>query len=194
MPADRHPMRESRPLVPDTVPKSITAAIRTFCRTITENDPIWVRCRPDRDAVASECFDNVARKVARAGGSVVSGWAIWTTPGIYLEAEHHGVWRRRTGELVDVSPQPNLPKRILFLPDPHAVHDPLRHRDNVLVATSDDPAAIELVALGNRRNQIHGSYRAGGNRLALLTPSDQKELGMIEMRLRTLSARLPRST
>lgn len=90
--------------------------------------------------------------------------------------------------------QPNLPKRILFLPDPHAVHDPLRHRDNVLVATSDDPAAIELVSLGNRRNQIHGSYRAGGNRLALLTPSDQKELGMIEMRLRTLSARLLRST
>lgn len=185
-------MHGSASSVPDTLPKTMTTGIRSFCRTITEGDPVFVRCRPDRDAVASECFDNVARKVARAGGSVVSGWAIWTTPGVYFEAEHHGVWRRRTGELVDVSPQPNLPKRILFLPDPKAVYDPLKHRDNVLVAASDDPAALEFVALGNRRNQIHGAYRAGGNRLALFTLSDQKELGVIETRLKALSAQLLR--
>lgn len=189
---DRTTRHAESSTMPDTLPKSVSAEMRSFCRSISEYDPIWVRCRPDRDAVASECFDNVARKVARAGGSVVSGWAIWTTPGVYFEAEHHGVWRRRTGELVDVSPQPNLPKRILFLPDPEAVYDPLSHRDNVLVAASDDPAAIEFVALGNRRNQIHGAYRAGGNRLALFTLSDQKELGVIETRLRTLSAKLLR--
>lgn len=134
--------------MPDTLPRTVTAEIGAFCRTIAEGDPVFVRCRPDNDAVASECFDNVARKVARAGGSVVSGWAIWNTPGVYLEAEHHGVWRRRTGELVDVSPQPNLPRRILFLPDPAAVYDPLAHRDNVLVAIGDDLAAIEFVAWG----------------------------------------------
>jgi hypothetical protein len=135
----------------------------------------------------------VARKVARVGGSISSGWAIWTMPGVYIEAEHHGVWRRRTGDLVDVSPQSSLPKRILFLPDPAAVYDPLVHRDNVLVAASDDPAAVEFVALGNRRNAIHGAYRAGGNRLALFTPADRATLGVIEMRLRALSAQLLRS-
>lgn len=180
------------PSIPDTVPRTVTPEIRAFCRTFAAGDPVFVRCRPDKDAIASECFDNVARKVARAGGSIVSGWAIWTTPGVYLEAEHHGVWRRRTGELVDVSPQPNLPRRILFLPDPAAVHDPLAPRDNVLVAIGDDPAAVEFVALGNRRNKIHGAYRVGGNRLALLPRSDQEELGAIEARLRTLSALLPR--
>lgn len=180
--------------MPDTVPKAVTMGIRSFCRTIAEADPVFVRCRPDRDAVALECFDNVERKVTRAGGSVVSGWAIWTTPGVYFEAEHHGVWRRRTGELVDVSPQPRLPKRILFLPDPEAVYDPLVHRNNVLAAASSDPDAIEFVALGNRRNDIHGAYRAGGNRLVLFTLADQKELGVMETRLRTLSTRLLRYT
>lgn len=179
--------------MPDTLPRAVTRGIRAFCRILAEGDPVFVRCRPDRAAVASECFDNVARKVARAGGTVACGWAIWTTPGVYIEAEHHGVWRRRTGELVDVSPQPNLPKRILFLPDPEAIYDPLVHRDNVLVAASDDPAAVEFVALGNRRNEIHGAYRARGNRLALFNLSDQKELGLIEARLRALSAQLLRS-
>ena len=63
----------------------------------------------------------------------------------------------------------------------------------MLVVASNDPAGIEFVALGNRRNQIHGAYRAGGDRLALFTHSDQQELGVIETRLRTLSAQLLRS-
>jgi len=172
--------------MPNTVPKSVTEELRAFCRSIASGTPVFVRCRPDADAVPSECFDNVARKVGRAGGSMLPGWAIWTISGAYHEAEHHGVWRRRSGELIDVSPQPNLPKRILFLPDPTAVYNPLAHRDNVLVAASDDPAAVEFVSLGNRRNAIHGAYRKGGNRLALLTLSDQKELGWIEQRLREL--------
>jgi hypothetical protein len=180
--------------MPDTLPRAVTENIRAFCRTLSDRDPVFVRCRPEKDAVASECFDNVARKVARAGGSIACGWAIWTTPGVYYEAEHHGVWRRRTGELVDVSPQPNLPKRILFLPDPAAVYDPVAYRNNVLVAASEDPAAAEFVALGNRRNEIHGAYRAGGNRLALFTISDQKELGLIEQRLLLLSRQLLRFT
>ena len=192
MQPDQRSMRGTAPSMPNTLPKAVTAGIRAFCRTLADGDPVFVRCRPDRDAVASECFDNVARKVARAGGSVASGWAIWTTPGVYFEAEHHGVWRRRTGELVDVSPQPNLPKRILFLPDPAAIYDPLVHRTNVLVAASDGPAVVEFVALENRRNEIHGAYRAGGNRLALFTLSDQNELGLIETRLRALSAELLR--
>lgn len=172
--------------MPDTVPRTVTPGIRAFCGTLADSKPVFVRCRPDGDAIASECFDNVARKVARAGGSVASGWAIWSIPGVYHEAEHHGVWRRRTGELVDVSPQPGLPKRILFLPDPNAIYDPLVHRNNVLVAASDSPVAAEFVQLCNRRNEVLGAYRAGGNRLPLFTLPDQKELGLIEMRLKGL--------
>ncbi len=113
----------------DTVPRTLTDGLRAFCATVSDSRPVFVRCRPDGDAQPSSCFDNVARKIGRAGGSIVHGWAIWTVPGFYHEAEHHGVWRKRTGELVDVSPQPNAPKCILFLPDEAAVYDPVVHRD-----------------------------------------------------------------
>lgn len=177
----------------DTVPKTLTEGLRAFCATLSDARPVFVRCRPDGDAQPSGCFDNVARKIGRAGGSIVHGWAIWTVPGFYHEAEHHGVWRRRTGELVDVSPQPNAPKRILFLPDEAAVYDPVVHRDNVLRAASDDPLAHEFVALGSRRNAIHATYRIGGARLVSFSAADRMELGEIERRLRELGATMMRA-
>ncbi len=170
----------------DTVPKTLTEGLRAFCASLSDARPVFVRCRPDGDAQPSACFDNVARKIGRAGGAIVHGWAIWTVPGFYHEAEHHGVWRKRSGELVDVSPQPNAPKRILFLPDEGAVYDPVVHRDNVLRAASDDPIAHEFVALGSRRNAIHAIYRVGGARLVSFDAVHRTELGEIERRLREL--------
>jgi hypothetical protein len=109
----------------DTVPKALSQELRAFCATLSGSRPVFVRRRPDGDAPPSACFDNVARKIGRAGMSSVHGWAIWTVPGFYREAEHHGVWRKRAGELVDVPPQPNAPKRVLFLPIDAAVYDAL---------------------------------------------------------------------
>lgn len=170
----------------DTVPEKISALLLDFCHTIASGRPRFIPSKPSADAETSACFDNVARKVERAGGSLASGWAIWSVRGIYFEAEHHGVWRNRRGELVDVSPQPNSGRRILFLPDPDAPYDPLKHRSNVLRPASDDPRAIEFVELANRRNEIQDAYREGGNRIALFTLSDQRELGEIQRRLERL--------
>jgi hypothetical protein len=170
----------------DTTPKAITPAIRTFCLSIAPVRPAFVRCRPDKDAKPSECFDNVARKVDRAGGAAVTGWAIWNVPRLYLEAEHHGVWCNRQGELVDVTPQPNRPKRMLFLRDDAATYDPASFRSNVIHPASDDPLAIEFVELAKRRNAVQDAYREGGNRLALFTISDQRELGHISQRLQQI--------
>ena len=161
-----------------------------FCRTIAPSRPTFIPSKPSADAQPSACFDNVARKLERAGGSVAAGWAIWSVPGIYFEAEHHGVWRNRRDELVDVSPQPNSGRRILFLPDPDAPYDPMKHRSNILRPASEDPRAIEFVGLANRRNQIQDAYREGGNRIALFTLSDQRELGEIQRRLERLWAEL----
>lgn len=107
-------------------------------------------------------------------------------PGLYLEAEHHGVWRRRTGELVDVTPQPGSPKRVLFLPDDDAPYDPAAFRSNRLAPDGGDPASVEFAALGNLRNAIHDSYRAGGARLALFSASDRAELARIDVRIAEL--------
>ncbi len=170
----------------DTVPKTITPSIRAFCASIAPGVPGFIRCKPDKDARPSECFDNVARKFARAGGSAVNGWAIWTVPALYHEAEHHGVWCNRQRELVDVTPQPRAPRRILFLRDDEATYDPASFRSNVLHPASDDPLAIEFATLGNRRNAIQDAYREGGNRLALFTISDQRQLGLINQRLQVI--------
>jgi hypothetical protein len=175
----------------DTVPSKITEPLLAFCRTISPHPPKFIPSRPSADAQASACFDNVGRKVSRAGGSIACGWAIWRLPGVYFEAEHHGVWRNRRGELVDVSPQINGARRILFLPDPEVQYDPLGYRSNVLQPASDDPLAVEFVQLANRRNAIQDAYREGGVRMAVFSSSDQRELAEIQLRLQAIWAALP---
>jgi hypothetical protein len=66
-----------------------------------------------------DCFNIVARKVARDGGTIQHGWSIGEWPTIMLEAEFHGVWVSASGELIDLTPQADPPDRILFLPDPN---------------------------------------------------------------------------
>jgi hypothetical protein len=170
----------------NTVPPKITEPLLAFCRAIAPGRPQFIPSKPSADAQPSACFDNTLLKITRAGGSIAYGWAIWSRPGIYFEAEHHGVWRNRRGDLVDVSPQFNGARKILFLPDADARYDPLKHRSNVLRPASDNPLAVEFVALANRRNQIQDAYREGGNRIAMFTLSDQRELGEILRRLQEL--------
>jgi hypothetical protein len=153
----------------DTVPSKITERLLAFCRTVAPTRPRFIPSKPSTDAQPSACFDNTERKVERAGGSLVCGWAIWSLPGVYYEAEHHGVWQNRRGAFIDVSPQINGSRRILFLPDPEAAYDPLSYRSNILQAATNDPLATEFVELANRRNQIQDGYREGGARIALLT-------------------------
>ena len=140
----------------------------------------------------SFCFDNVEARIGRAGGATVFGWAIWHLRGAYYEAEHHGVWRKRSGELVDVSPQLNGYGKILFLPDETAVYDPARIRSNIIVAESDDPPAVELAAASRRRNEILDSYRMPGVSAAFLSPQDQTEHDLLLVRIQTLLLRFAR--
>lgn len=121
---------------------------------------MFIRSKASSDAQLGYCFDNVARKIERAGGTTACGWAVWHFPGAYFEAEHHGVWRKRSGELVDVSPQYNTYPKILFLPDPTAVYDPLSFRSNQVVADGEAPRSIEVVALMRERYAVLDACRA----------------------------------
>lgn len=167
----------------DTLPKAVTPEIRAFCGTIAGGEPIFLPSRPQPDAITSFCFDNVARQISAMGGTAVPGWAIWNISGVYLEAEHHGVWRSPSGELVDVSPQLNGAVRILFLPDPDAPYDPLSYRSNFISAEPGSPDGPAIVALAKRRNQILDSYRARGVTVPNLSFRHQLEVAGIMLQL-----------
>lgn len=176
----------ARCLLMSTLPKSLTPELRDFCRSISNDRPIYVRSKLSSDAQASACFDNVARKIDRAGGTIAYGWAIWHIPGLYFEAEHHGVWRNRRGELVDVSPQLGNASKILFLPDASAVYDARQFRTNVIAPANDGALASEFVALARARNSILDRYRTGEYIAVSLSAADQAELDRITLRLNEL--------
>lgn len=50
------------------------------------------------------CFTNVKRLVVDKGGSMVMGWLIKRLPE-FISKVHHAVWRKPSGEMVDVTLQ-----------------------------------------------------------------------------------------
>ncbi|MCW2351767.1 hypothetical protein [Sphingobium sp. B12D2B] len=168
---------------PNTVPASITPDIMQFCRRIADGEPVFVSSIPFRGSVTSACFDNVSRKIARSGGSVAYGWAIWHIPDLYYEAEHHAVWRNKSGNLIDVSPQLEGRKRLLFLPDEAAVYDPWNPRMNVMLPATDTDIAVEMAALGRARQELFTRCRVLGTSELRLYDADQVELMAIDRRI-----------
>ena len=65
---------------------------------------------------------------------------------------------------MDVSPQYNHYPKILFLPDPTALYDPLGFRPNQVAADGDDPRSIEVVTLLRERYAALDACRARGAR------------------------------
>jgi hypothetical protein len=69
------------------------------------------------------CFENVRDVIANKGGEIVYGWLVWQHGNLFVEAEHHSVWRKPFGELVCITPQTPPEKAITFIPDPSATYD-----------------------------------------------------------------------
>ncbi|WP_319414605.1 SEC-C domain-containing protein [uncultured Cohaesibacter sp.] len=102
-----------------STPKRIAKTVLDFCRTINPDaSPQFVPVRPAIEAEQNECFLNVETRIKSEGGSLVNGWCIWLWPQVFIEAEHHGVWKTVEGKLIDVSPKPQNEKKIVFLEDP----------------------------------------------------------------------------
>lgn len=144
---------------------------------------------PVQGATVSFCFENVQRKVAKSGGSLAHGWAIWHMPSLYFEAEHHAVWRNKAGNLIDVSPQMGGRRRMLFLPDEDAVHDPMRPRQNIMFPDGDSPLAHEIAALGNSRHSLLMRCRIPGTAEIRLFEQDQLELAIIDRQIQAIVVR-----
>jgi hypothetical protein len=159
----------------DTLPKDISPATLSFCASLAPGLPVWVKSKPDADAVPSFCFDNVRQRVLKSGGKSAFGYAIWHLPNAYFEAEHHAVWEDPEGLLLDVSPQYKDYPEILFLRDDTAVYDPANFRPNVLTAQSDDPLAQAIVTTSLALNHVLNTYRIIGMPEAEMTADDEAE-------------------
>ena len=106
-----------------TTPQKISTAIISLCREINpESQVVAVSVQPDINAIISECFPNVMKKVEMAGGSICYGWTIWEWRRVFIEAEHHAVWEK-DGLLIDITPKTNGEKNIMFLPDQSKVYN-----------------------------------------------------------------------
>jgi len=59
---------------------------------------------PQAGATPLQCWFNVRDTVRELGGEAVFGWAIWRRHDSHYQAIHHAVWRKDSGEYVDVTP------------------------------------------------------------------------------------------
>lgn len=140
-------------------PKTIDAAVSRLCAAINpEARPVYLEIKPDPDSESLDCFHNVRRKAEREGGEIQLGWAIWTWPRVFVEAEHHAVYLSPEGQLIDTTPpQAHGITRRLFLPDAAAVYDFANEgvrRDNIRHALSNDPLIRSFFSAAERRTAI----------------------------------------
>ncbi|MES2988769.1 MAG: hypothetical protein V4808_12755 [Pseudomonadota bacterium] len=170
-------------------PEEIDAATLAFCATISPHAPFYVTVEAQPHAKVAYCFDNSVQQAQTQGGKAAYGWAIWRWPGRWFEAEHHAVWQRPDGSMLDVTPQSGDPRRILFLPDPEKVFDPERYRRNVMAPDAGNELAAEYIDLVRQRTDITDKYwYPGVEILPLFSVEDRALLAPIDSRMNALRA------
>jgi hypothetical protein len=136
-----------KPINSSDTPSKVTSGIVEFCKTINHaGQSIYVPVKPWTLAEADWCFDNTKLYVSKHqshGHSILNGWNIWETPGVWLEAEAHSIIRKKDGKLVDINPHAYGGHRILFLPESFCWEVGLVA--NRFYPLSDDPKLLELV-------------------------------------------------
>lgn len=174
------PPQRKASMLGTTTPDKITEAIIKLCAGIDPTQkPVFLTLQPDPKAILSECFTNVREHVKAHGGTLQLGWIIWETPDILLEGMFHAVWSSAEGKLVDVTPQMDGERQILFLPDSGATIQ--RETGNVVgmrrMALVNDPLVHEYIRLGDLKDAV--KVRTQGR----LTMRDVTEIGEIERQL-----------
>ena len=102
-------------------PSQITPEAKAFAEQIVSGGGlIFVDSRPEKGQRLLECFETVETQVTKAGGEMILGWCFFDWPSVLLTAELHAVWKKPSGDYLDIAPHQVKQSRILFLPDPKA--------------------------------------------------------------------------
>jgi hypothetical protein len=129
-----------------TVPKPEEEAVKELLsRLALTADPFFIDVNPGPDDLMNECFENVNRKVASAGGERIIGWQIWQHP-YMIEAELHAVWQDADGQFEDVTPKGLKTDHILFVPDRRHQPDG-KQVNNKRIRTTTNLLADDFIAL-----------------------------------------------
>ncbi|WP_139181725.1 hypothetical protein [Edaphosphingomonas haloaromaticamans] len=146
-----------------TTPVTIGPMVAALIRQLG-GEPMRVPVVPQAGCEHGECFAGVSRLVGKTGGEMVTGWCIWERPRAWAEAEHHAVWRREDGSLIDPTPKPDGETEILFVPDASALwagpgHNglPTVRRPNQL-----NRNAITWVEMADQADALIRPYRIPG--------------------------------
>ena len=131
-----------------------SAHVADFCRLVVQDQTaIVIPHKPLPGKPQSECFSIVPEQVIAQGGKQLIGWAIWETPGAFIEAEFHTVWQDPQGNLIDLTPRRLHHQTTLFLPDPRREYRG-RQVDNVRRPLVNDLDVIRYLHLAARRFEI----------------------------------------
>lgn len=169
-------------------PSPFSPAVRKFCRQISPNEePVMLWIDAEEGSKPLNCFDEVRSRVERDGGTACLGWAIREWPGVFIDAEHHAVYRRDDDELIDITPALDGERKRLFLPDSSAIYDFEEkgvRRDNIRQALSRDPLIPQLFAVASRVNQLLDSVPGFGEvKVPIALARELRALEMEKLRL-----------
>ena len=103
---------------------------RGMVRLHYEDDrrPLLVKVEPGPGYRELKCWFNALQHATMYGGGPIFGWSIWKRADDRFFAQHHAVWRSDLGDYLDVTPNDDLAKCILFIPDGRAPFDYFGYR------------------------------------------------------------------
>jgi hypothetical protein len=135
------------------------------------------------------CFENVRNVIADRGGEIVYGWLVWQHGNIFVEAEHHSVWRKTTGEPVCVTPQTPPEKAITFIPDPSATYDFDKQpfTNNIRIALVNDSRVEEFFKACEEQTEIMNVGRRNSGLGSTVELSDSEALRHTELEMKKIA-------
>lgn len=150
-----------------------------------EFEPEIVPIIPEPYAKYEQCFNNVAEKVKRDGGSVHYGWAVFLSQ-IICEGERHAVWESPEGELLDITPRDPEVDRIMFISDNNLVYKG-QIIDNVRINITNNRLVDDYILFSESIERLYTyGRRMNEDQIALPEPLLKIQLRFFEDREKVL--------
>jgi hypothetical protein len=134
------------------------------------------------------CFDNVKGVIAERGGAIVYGWLVWQHESIFVEAEHHAIWQKPSGDVVCITPQTPPENSVTFIPDPSTVFDfdTRLLTKNVRVALMSDSRLEEFFRVADRQTDLLNAGQRLDSNSVVLEKKDAYLYHALDMQKTTL--------